>query len=449
MTDSQAVAISLLEALKAKDKSKFRSLFLTPLSFLLTDYRVNSLFELTTFLLGPLQSWTPLETHRTTRLLTIYKTLATFQRGEQALTLSIWGNKATGVGIVNAMDVGLTPAWNAPSYIDESAVTEEEVSVRPYYLWPATKGTINIPKRSSSDTTSTKKYPTVLLIPGSGPVDRDCTLGGTKCMKDLALGLATAGFVTLRMDKPMPVVAFKQVLIKTATVQDEYITPLCAALKYLSAREDVDEDRIFLLGHSLGGFVAPRLCKEAMGMRVKVKGIVYCAAASRPIYRAMAEQLEYLDEHFPRESREVAEKEVKSWKEVRRVIESGGPKTGEKDPTQELAVPLPLSYVKDLWENDPVEEAQALDVPMLFAQGQRDWQVGIEDFERWQDGLKGQKADEKAEWKLYHNVGHTISPVDEKKFGTFQYSEPANVEKELIMDIIDFLGRTGTADEST
>lgn len=432
MTESHKVASELLEAFKAQDISKFRNLFYSPLTFVLTNYRVGTLLGLANFLLGPLESWTDPELHQSGRI-TVYKTLCKFQRGNQALTLRIWGNKAMGVGIVNAADVGLGSPWKAPSYVDDTSFSEKEVFIRPYWIWPGTKGTLNTPKVSPGD-----RRPAILFVPGSGAMDRDAAVGGTKCFKDLAYGLATAGSVTLRMDKPLPVITIKQVLLKTCTVQDEYITPLSAALKYLAAHPAVDPAQIFLLGGSLGGMVAPRLCQASP---VPIAGIVSCAGASLPLAKTMATQLEYLQRHFPRPNQEDHDKEVAQWEAIQRCVETGGLQRGQQDPTKDLPIPLPLSYLQDLYDNDPVEAAKTLDVPMLFVQGKRDWQVGMEHFLRWQTGLEGSKAIEKAEWKVYDDVGHVMSAVDGEKYGTFQYSEPANVKKEVVEDIIDFVRR--------
>lgn len=434
MTDSHKVAVELLEAFKAQDASRFRKLFFSPLALLITNYRVGKLFDLTNWLLGPLESWTDLEVHQSGRF-TVYKTFAKFQRGRQALTLKIWGNKAVGANVANAAEIGLLPAWEAPSYVDESAFTEQEVFVRPYWLLPGTKGTLNIPSGSAE-----KRMPAVLFISGSGPTDMDATMGGAKCFKDLAYGLASAGFVTLRMEKPGAVVAWKQMVTKTCTIEDEYITPLSAALKYLAAHPAVDPARIFLLGHSLGGLVAPRLCQASP---VPITGLVSCAGASIPLCQTMISQLTYLNEHFPRPTQEYFEKEIEQNEAILRCLERGGPKRGEPDPTKDLPVPVPLPYLKDMYDHDSVAVAAKLDVPMLFIQGKRDWQVGMQEFVKWQTGLEGSKAIDKAEWKIYDDIGHTLTVVDEKKHGTFQYDEPAHVKDELVKDVIDFMKRVG------
>lgn len=437
MPDSHETAIELLEAFKAQDISRFRSLFLLPITFLLTNYRVTSLLDLSNFLLGPLESWTNPELHKSGRV-TVYKTLANFQRSQVALTLSLWGTKATGIGVGDGMSLGLLPSWTPPTYISPSTFAEQELTVRPYWLWPATKGTLNLPSPDSP----TRK-PAILLIPGSGPGDRDATIGGTKSFKDLAQGLATAGFVVLRMEKPSAVVAFKQMVTKSITLEDEYIVPLRAALSHLATHSSVDAKNIFLLGASLGGTVAPRLCAASP---VPIRGIVSLAGASKPMDQAMVAQLRYLNEHFPRKDQEKHQREVQLFEEVRRVIEAGGPEKGEKDPTKELPFPLPLRYLRDLYENDPVEVASNLEVPMLVCHGKRDWQVGMDQFERWKEGLKVREEAVGHEFRLYEDVGHTMTPVEEEKFGSWQYAEPAHVKEELVKDVIDFVRRKSKTD---
>ena len=257
--------------------------------------------------------------------------------------------------------------------------------------------------------------------------------------KDLALGLATAGFVTLRMDKPSTVLGLKMLVTKSCTLQDEYITPLTAALKWLSNHESVDPSKIFILGSSLGGTVAPWLAKASP---VPIAGIISCAGASISLAKTLIRQMKYHETYAPHANPEDAEKLYRQFEEIQRVLDAGGLKKGEKDPTKELAIPIPLTYLRDCHTHDPVKAASTLDMPMLFVQGRRDWQVGMEDFVKWQTGLGGSKAIEKAEWKVYDDIGHLLTVVDEEKKGAFQYDEPANVKQDVITDIVDFLRRS-------
>jgi uncharacterized protein len=429
LTKGQNAVNRALEAVKAKDIPGLRRAVFTPLSWLGTDYRFATALDTLSWMCGPLESWTTPEVHQQGRLITVYKTLCKFQRSSQAITVSVWGNEVTGISVAHAIDIGFSKPWTAPSYVDEQSFTEEKVRIQPYWIWPGTDATINLPQ-------TTGKHPAVLFLQGSGPNDRDATIYATKPFKDLACGLATAGFVTMRVDKPFAPLVFKQLVTKTLTMHDEYITPLIAALRYLNIHPAVDPSRIFLLGHSQGGCIAPRLARDSP---VPITGFVSLAGVTVPLMRAFEKQGRYLHDHFPRASQEEAEKEFQRYVDVQAVVDAGGLKPGQKDPTKDLPVPLGLEYLLDGKRNHPVEIARGLDMPMLIIQGERDWQVDMESYEGWKKGLEGSEAMKNVQWKVYDDVGHMLTVVDANKRGAFQYAEFANVKEELVEDVIAFL----------
>ena len=433
MAEGEVVVNSALEALRDGDRAKFRSTFWSPLTLIVTEARAGSIFDLSTFMLGPLESWTKPELHKDGRFKQ-YKTYCKFQRSHQALTLSAWGDKLVGVGIGLAMDLGLVPSWISPSYVDNDSFTEEDINIRPSYLLPAITGSLTVPKTPG-------RKPAVLLIPGSGPVDRDETAGGGKCFRDIAHGLSSNGIITLRMDKPVSIVYLKQLVTKNLTLEDEYIQPGIAALRYLSTHPSVDPSQISILGHSLGGCVAPRLCKASP---IPIAGIISCASSTSKLAHTISRQMNYLHSKFPRADPAQRSKEIEQYDAVARCIDAGGPQKGQADPTKALAIPIPLSYLLDVAKNDPIEIARTLDVPMLFVQGKEDWQVTVEhEYMAWQTGMEGAVAESKMLWNLYEGVGHMLGVVAEGKHGNFMYDERYSVSEEIVRDVVGFVKSIG------
>jgi hypothetical protein len=108
----------------------------------------------------------------------------------------------------------------------------------------------------------TGQYPAVILAHGSGPQDRDETLGANKPFQDIAWGLAQKGIAVLRYDKRTFVYgerAFKN----PVTVQEEVIDDVGAAIALLNQTSGIKQDQIFVLGHSLGGMLIPRIALQA------------------------------------------------------------------------------------------------------------------------------------------------------------------------------------------
>ena len=88
---------------------------------------------------------------------------------------------------------------------------------------------------------------------GSGPNDRDESVGGAKPFRDLAWGLASKGMVVLRYDKRTKV--YPQQFAASADIhrEDETVDDAVAAAELLRTLPEVDPGRVFVLGHSLGG----------------------------------------------------------------------------------------------------------------------------------------------------------------------------------------------------
>jgi hypothetical protein len=113
-------------------------------------------------------------------------------------------------------------------------------------------GTLTLPRTPGP-------LPAIVLVSGSGPQDRDETLGGGIAIKPfrlLADALTRAGVAVLRYDDRG--VGKSTGTFSTATTQD-FAADAEAAIGYLLTREEIDPDRIGLLGHSEGGQVAAML----------------------------------------------------------------------------------------------------------------------------------------------------------------------------------------------
>lgn len=239
----------------------------------------------------------------------------------------------------------------------------------------------------------------------------------------------------LRPDKPAPVLLFKQLVTKTITMQDEYVPHNVAALKYLASHSEVHPEMIFVVGTSLGGRAAPRICAASS---VPIAGMISLAGASRPLIDEMLDQFEYLQEHLPK-AEAMYRRERLAVVEVKTLVEQGKGLSKGKDPPKDFTFPIPMSYFIDDYENDPVELARGLGLPMLFMHGAEDWQVPPEDLERWKEGLKGSKAKSRAVFRLYDDVGHLFISFKNDMKGPHQYDEPGHVSGSIIKDIVQWI----------
>lgn len=114
-------------------------------------------------------------------------------------------------------------------------------------------------------------FPTVILLAGSGPADRDeipalpgWAVSGHRKFLVLADALNRSGMAVLRYDKRG--VGQSGGVYETASLSD-YASDAEAAVRYLRTRSDVAQGKIGLIGDSEGGFLAPMLAARDPSIR--------------------------------------------------------------------------------------------------------------------------------------------------------------------------------------
>ena len=113
--------------------------------------------------------------------------------------------------------------WQRPEYSQPSAFKERDVTVgEGEWKLP---GTLTVPVGAGP-------FPAVVLVHGSGPNDRDETVGGVKVFKDLAEGLASKGVVVLRYEKRTQQYRARAASIPNFTVQEETVDDAAKASRY-------------------------------------------------------------------------------------------------------------------------------------------------------------------------------------------------------------------------
>ncbi len=305
-----------------------------------------------------------------------------------------------------------TFAYSPPSYVDLNAFTEQNVSFGlERWKLPAT---LTIPNGAGP-------FPAVLLVHGSGPNDRDETYGPNKPFKDLAWGLASRGVVVLRYEKRTFQYPEEIAQLTNLTVQEETIADAVAGVDFLSASSFVDHGRIFVLGHSLGGMLAPRIALQTD----RIAGLILLAAPSRPLEDLMLEQTRYLanlsDVNQSAELEELARLVMK----VKTLdIEEG-----------EDVLGAPKSYWADLAIYDPVSTAQSLHIPLLILQGKRDYQVTMADFARWNETFSENQS---VSLKAYSSLNHFFIAGTGVP-SSAEYVLEGHVVEEIISDIATWI----------
>ena len=211
-------------------------------------------------------------------------------------------------------------------------------------------------------------FPAVVLVHGSGPLDRDETIGATTLFADLADELAHRGIASLRYDKRTYVYADS--LTNDLTLDSETVDDAVAAVHTLQARAEISG--VTVVGHSLGGMLAPEIAARAG----HVRGVVALAPPSRAPLEILRDQLNTLG----------ASHDVLA--PVDAAIAATLLPPIADDPMLRV-MGMPLSYWRDWEAHDGIAAARALSQPLLVLHGDRDWQVTRADFARYQREVRG------------------------------------------------------------
>lgn len=326
------------------------------------------------------------------------------------------------VPVSSSAPSGAASASASPSpaaYVRPERFTETDVSVGsdPWVL----PGTLSMPVGDGP-------FPAVVLLAGSGPNDRDETIGasGNAPLRDLAWGLASNGIAVLRYDKRTLVHGAAMAADGAAiTVREETVDDAIAAVDLLRGTDGIDPARVFIAGHSLGAYLAPRIAADAGG---RVAGIAMLAAPSSPMTRVILAQIEYLasDEGGGDPS---AAAQLDTIREQVELAES--PSLSTSTPASQLPLGVPAAYWLDLRTYDPLTTAVALTIPMFIAQGGRDYQVPPSELTPWRDALAGR---DDVTIREYPALNHLLM-AGSGPSRPAEYDVAGHVSEELVADL--------------
>ncbi|HEY4456090.1 MAG TPA: alpha/beta fold hydrolase [Pseudonocardiaceae bacterium] len=308
-------------------------------------------------------------------------------------------------------------AWQSPSYADPTRFAEQDIVLAAPPVDVA--GTLTVPIGPGP-------WPAAVLLSGGGPFDRDETSGVNKPLKDLAWGLASRGVAVIRFDL---VTHARPEFISAPgfTMSQEYVPHALTGVRLLRQQSTVDSTRIFLVGHSMGGRVAPRIAAAD----TTIAGLVVLAGDASPMHHSaarVARRLAALDpDLIPQTMLDQIDEQIA-------FIE--GPDLSPTTPAADLPFGWPGSYWLELRDDDPVSTAAALGKPMFIAQGARDYQVTVaDDLTRWQTGLADQ---DNVTFAIYDADDHLFFPGDGPSTPA-SYAPAQHVDEALITDVATWL----------
>ena len=267
--------------------------------------------------------------------------------------------------------------------------------------------------------------PAVVLVQDSGAYDRNEAIGNCAPFADLAHGLAQRGIASIRFDKRTYAHGdeMTEEEINGMTVQQEIIDDALLALDALEQQGGIGD--VFIVGHGMGGALAPRIAQQSCG---RVAGVASLAGTARPYLDVVYEQTLAMARDASRQS--AIKKEYKKADKL----------DAMKEDDTIFGVPVP--YIRDLYDHPVEQSLAALNVPVFIAQGKNDFQTSLEDYKSWQSALEEYAGE--VRFALYDGLNHLFAENGSVKGrGTSdEYLSELHVSDQFLEDLADWVANS-------
>lgn len=279
-----------------------------------------------------------------------------------------------------------------------------------------------------------EKVPAVVFVHGSGASNMDERIYKLTPFKDLAEGLAECGIASVRYDKRTLVYGRKMRKLPI-TVKEETIDDAILAAQLLRSDPRIDPDAVYIVGHSMGAMLAPRI--DAEGGRFR--GLILMAGSPFRLEEIVVRQLKQTGQSKGGIMRAIVGLEDRIFsKKFDGLYEM----SDEEAKKKKFAGAATLYYFKEMGRKTAVDYLKETDKPVLIMQGGKDFQVLPEaDFAGFREQLEGRAN---VEYRLYDELNHLFVKGiyhDILKAGK-EYRVEQHIGPEVADDIAAFIRRS-------
>ncbi len=408
-------SVSLINKLQRGQYDSCQVMFDTSVSNQINSEMLKNIWESIPKYLGEYKSYSEINSEKNDSVETV-SVRCVFAKTKMDLKLSY--NKAQKIIGIFFVPPKNNLAYNYPEYYKSSKFYESKLTLKSgKYELPAI---LCVPNNVTNP-------PVVILIAGSGPNDKDETIGPNKPLKDIAVGLASNGIASIRYDKRT--LTYKSEMgkdLEKIGINEEVIEDAICAVKTIRKNPLTAKSKIYIIGHSLGGMCAPLIAGK-----IKTNGVILMAANALPLEGLVVKQYTYI---FSLDSLDAQEKkEIENLKSQVKTVKD--PKLLKTATADNLPLNLPAHYWESIKKYNQVTAAKKLKQPILVLQGERDYQVTMADFDLWKSTLS---TNSKNTFISYAALNHLFIK-GEGKSTPAEYDKQGNVEEKVITDIIEWI----------
>jgi hypothetical protein len=272
------------------------------------------------------------------------------------------------------------------------------------------------------------RLPAIVLVAGSGPVDRDSTVAGIPVLSQLAGALAAQGYLVLRYDKR----AVGQSGGRSESVtQQDYADDLIGIVKWLAKRDDVDSKRITVAGHSEGGVIG----MIAADREDKVDSLVLLATPGTTGAELILEQQRRELDRLKLPEAEKAQK-IALQKQIQSAVVSG---SGWEGVPEDLRKQADTPWFRSFLTFDPAAVIKDIKQPILIVQGDLDVQVQPQHAEKLGELAKARKKAGPVEVVHLAGVNHLLVPATTGEIHEYAQLKQKTISPEVASTIVAWL----------